>query len=305
MIGSLQSLSRSPLPAVLTVNLRGNRLHSLAGVERLLSLEQLNIQDNKLADPTEMARLTGIPNLKRVWVKRNPFTKTHSDYRVTAFNLFRNTPGYVDDIVVDDSGPGYSERKQLVDRVPELERQIVQPSIRIADQPVIVQRSKSAQPNSSEAAEVLTNTSRRKKAPRRRIVDLAHDETFARVPDEDLAATLDHDSDVVKRDTSRLVIDPVALRSTPTETLVEDVYEGSTEAPSDVSSEPTKQQEDYRAKVEALRQEFGSNWLSALGEQNWHNSHQFEVLQGQNMGHDALHRSGHHQVVVSGGRTLG
>jgi hypothetical protein len=136
-------------------------------------------------------------------------------------------------------------------------------------------------------------------------VDLAHDETFARVPDEDLAATLDHDSDVVKRDTSRLVIDPVALRSTPTETLVEDVYEGSTEAPSDVSSEPTKQQEDYRAKVEALRQEFGSNWLSALGEQNWHNSHQFEVLQGQNMGHDALHRSGHHQVVVSGGRTLG
>jgi hypothetical protein len=305
MIGSLQSLSRSPLPAVLTVNLRGNRLYSLAGVERLLSLEQLNIQDNKLADPTEMARLTGIPNLKRVWVKRNPFTKTHSDYRVTAFNLFRNTPGYVDDIVVDDSGPGYSERKQLVDRVPELEKQIAQPSIRIADQPVIVQRSKSAQPNSSEAAEVFTNTSRRKRAPRRRIVDLAHDETFARVPDEDLAATLDHDSDVVKRDTSRLVIDPVALRSTPTETLAEDVYEGSTEAPSDVSSEPTKQQEDYRAKVEALRQEFGSNWLSALGEQNWHNSHQFEVLQGQNMGHDALHRSGHHQVVVSGGRTLG
>ncbi|KIW65782.1 hypothetical protein PV04_08008 [Phialophora macrospora] len=305
MIGSLQSLSRSPLPAVLTVNLRGNRLHSLAGVERLLSLEQLNIQDNKLADPMEMARLTGIPNLKRVWVKRNPFTKTHSDYRVTAFNLFRNTPGYVDDIVVDDSGPGYSERKQLVDRVPELERQIAQPSIRIADQPVIVQQPNSARPNSSEAAEALTNTSRRKRAPRRRIVDLAHEETFARVPDDDLAATLDRDSGVIKRDTSRPSIDPVALRSTPTETLVGDVYDGSTEAVSVVSSEPTKQQEDYRAKVEALRQEFGSNWLSALGEQNWHNSHHFEVLQGQNMGHDTLHRSGHHQIIVSGGRTLG
>ncbi|EXJ57189.1 hypothetical protein A1O7_07536 [Cladophialophora yegresii CBS 114405] len=305
MIVSLQSLLRSPLPAVLTVNLRGNRLNSLAGVERLLSLEQLNIQDNKLADPMEMARLTCIPNLKRVWVKRNPFTKTHTDYRTTTFNLFRSTPGYVEDIVIDESGPGYSERKQLVDRVPEVERQIAQPSIRIAEQAVIVHQGNSAQPSSSEVAEVLTNTSRRKRAPRRRIVDLAHDETFARAPDEDMAATLDHDADVIEHDTVRLSIDPAVLRSTTTETLVEDVYDGFAEALSVVSSEPTKQQEDYRAKVEALRQEFGSNWLSALGEQNWHNSHQFEVLQGQNMGHDALHRSGHHQVIVSGGRTLG
>ncbi|OCT54144.1 Leucine Rich Repeat family protein [Cladophialophora carrionii] len=305
MIGSLQSLSRSPLPAVLTINLRGNRLNSLAGVERLLSLEQLNIQDNKLADPMEMARLTGIPNLKRVWVKRNPFTQTHTDYRITTFNLFRSTPGYVDDIVIDKSGPGYSERKQLVDRVPEVERQIVQPSIRIAEQPVIVQLANSAQPSSSEVAEVLTNGSRRKRAPRRRIVDLAHDDTFARVPDEDLAATLDPVADVVTQDAARLSVDPAGPRSTTMKTLAEDVYDGSTDALSVVSSEPTKHQEDYRAKVEALRQEFGSNWLSALGEQNWHNSHQFEVLQGQNMGHDALHRSGHHQIIVSGGRTLG
>ncbi|KAJ9615619.1 hypothetical protein H2200_001694, partial [Cladophialophora chaetospira] len=304
MIVSLQSLSRSPLPAVLTVNLRGNRLRSLAGVERLLSLEQLNVQENMLADSMEMARLTGIPNLKRVWVKRNPFTKIHTEYRVTTFNLFRKTPGYVDDIIIDEAGPGYSERKQLIDRVPELERHISEPSIRIAEQPIILQDSELARPGFSETAEAITNTSQRRKAPRRRIVDLAHDDTFARVPDEDLAASLNPGLDTTRHGISRASSDPAASRSTPAETLVDDPFDGSTQAPSVGSIETTQQQEDYRAKVEALRQEFGSNWLSALGEQNWNNSHQLEVLQAQNL-HDALHRSGHHQVIVSGGRTLG
>ncbi len=304
MIGSLQSLSRSPIPAVLTVNLKGNRLRSLAGVERLLSLEQLNVQDNQLADSMEMARLTGIPNLKRVWVKRNPFTKTQTEYRVTAFNLFRKTPGYVDDLVIDDSGPGYSERKQLVDRVPEVERHS-HPSIRIAEQPIIVQKSDPAQPTLSETADIMTSTSRRRKAPRRRIVDLAHDETFARVPDEDLAATLTTDTDLDKPEILRTFSDPTDSRSTPAETLVDDPFDGSTEAPSVGSNASTQQQEDYRAKVEALRQEFGANWLSALSEQNWHNSHHFEVLQGQNQNLDSLLRSGHQHVIVSGGRTLG
>lgn len=306
MITSLQSLSRSPLPAVLTVNLKGNRLRSLAGVERLLSLEQLNVQDNQLSDHMEMARLTGIPNLKRVWVKRNPFTKTQADYRVATFNLFRRTPGYVEDIVIDESGPGYSERKQLVDRVPEIERQLAQPSIRIAEQPIIIQRQESTAPSSSEVTEIMSNTtSRRKKAPRRRIVDLAHDEPFARVPDEDLAATLIPSATDGREEIGRTSSEPIISKSIPEETPVDDVFDGSTQAPSVESSEPTQQQEDYRAKVEALRHEFGSNWLSALGDQNWHNSHQFEVLQGQTLNHGALHRSGHHQVIVSGGRTLG
>ncbi|KAH0848161.1 leucine Rich Repeat domain-containing protein [Fonsecaea pedrosoi] len=305
MIGSLQSLSRSPLPAILTINLKGNRLRSLAGVEKLLSLEQLNVQDNQLSDPMEMARLTGIPNLKRIWVKRNPFTKTHSEYRVTTFNLFRKTPGYVEDIIVDDSGPGYSERKQLVDRVPEVERELSQPSVRIAEHPVIVQQSDPAQPGYSESAEIVMNTTRRKKPPRRRIVDLAHDETFARVPDEDLAATITPSANIMDHDNVPILSAPTISQSRLAEAVVDDVFDGSTEAPSVGSSEPAQQQDDYRAKVEALRQEFGSNWLNALGDQNWHNSHHFEVLQGQSLSHDALHRSGHQVMVSGGGRTLG
>lgn len=304
MIGSLQSLSRSPLPAVLTINLKGNRLRSLAGVERLLSLEQLNVQDNQITDSMEMARLTGIPNLKRIWVKRNPFTKSSSDHRIMTFNLFRKTPGYVEDIVIDESGPGYTERKQLVDRVPEVERQLAQPSIRIAELPVIVQQSEPSKVVYGVPGEVAMNSTRRKKAPRRRIVDLAKDEVGSRLPNEDLAAAVMAES--TSADHSRVLLSRTHSEpaSTSTNTPEPDTDESSVQTLVHRSSEQHTQADDYRAKLEALRQEFGSNWLSALGDQNWHNSHTVELGRGQVLGHDSLHRPGH-QVIVSGGRTLG
>lgn len=304
MIGSLQSLSKSPLPAVLTINLKGNRLRSLAGVERLLSLEQLNVQDNQISDSMEMARLTGIPNLKRIWVKRNPFTKSSSDYRITTFNLFRKTPGYVEDIVIDESGPGYSERKQLVDRAPEVERQLAQPSIRIAEIPVIVQQSEASKQGPNVPGEVAMNSTRRKKAPRRRIVDLAKDEGGSRVSSEDLAATIIADSTRTERSRAIMSRTHSEPASTLTDTAEPDTDESSVQTLVHRSSEQLVQEDDYRAKIEALRQEFGSNWLSALGDQNWHNSHTLEVGRGQVLDHNSLHRPGH-QVIVSGGRTLG
>jgi hypothetical protein len=307
MIGSLQSLSRFPLPAVLTVNLKANRLRSLAGVERLLSLEQLNIQDNQLSDPMEIARLTGIPNLKRIWVKRNPFTKSSSDYRVMTFNLFRKTPGYVDDITIDDSGPGYSERKHLVDRVPEAERQLSQPSIRIAESPVIIQHSVQASPLTAQNEAAPTSSTRRKKATRRRIVDLAKDETVGRIPDRDNAATLSpKPGNIIDRHMIPVGNGPQGPASNPAEMLDEELDADSTHPRTLATSEElASQEDDYRARIEALRQEFGSNWLNVFGDQNWHNSHHVEVSQGQALGgHHSLHRPGH-QVIVSGGRTLG
>ncbi|KAL4869178.1 hypothetical protein BDV12DRAFT_87475 [Aspergillus spectabilis] len=139
MIDSLHSLSRNPLPAITALNLRANRLRSLAGVERLLSLERLDLRDNKLSDPTEIARLTSLPEIREIWVAGNPFVKTHPNYRVVIFNLFRRTPGYSEDIIIDGSGPGYTERKQLVERAAEPE---LVPVIRstIADHSMLVSK---------------------------------------------------------------------------------------------------------------------------------------------------------------------
>ncbi|KAI5283258.1 hypothetical protein KEM55_001665, partial [Ascosphaera atra] len=58
-----------------------------------------------------------LPNLREIWVSGNPFTKTHMDYRITIFNLFRRAPGFYQDIVIDNAEPRYSEKKWLVRRV--------------------------------------------------------------------------------------------------------------------------------------------------------------------------------------------
>ncbi|KAL5598838.1 hypothetical protein BROUX41_003834 [Berkeleyomyces rouxiae] len=118
MIDSLLSLNRNPLPAISSLNLRANRLQSLSGIEKLLPLERLDLRENCLTDPTELARLTGIPYIREIWVDGNPFIRTHKNYRITIFNLFRKTAGYTEDLLIDGSGPTYSEKRYLVDRVP-------------------------------------------------------------------------------------------------------------------------------------------------------------------------------------------
>ena len=176
MIDSLRSLSRSPLPAITTLKLQSNRLQTLAGAEKLLSLENLNVQENKLIDPMEVARLTSLPNFRRMWVKHNPFTKLYSGYRVIIFNLFRNTPGYIDDVMIDDRFPNYKERTQLAERVTDVERRASPSAIRIVEAPVILQEPHPDKTIRGVSTEVSESTSRRKKTPRRRIVDLAHDD---------------------------------------------------------------------------------------------------------------------------------
>ncbi|KAL8762706.1 MAG: hypothetical protein Q9184_001360, partial [Pyrenodesmia sp. 2 TL-2023] len=121
MIEGLQSLIKSPLPAINALNLRANRLSSIVGVEKLLSLERLDLRENRIGDPAELARLTGLPDFREVWIVQNPFTKSHPNHRIVIFNLFRETPGLVNDISIDASGPAYNERKQLIDRVAEIE----------------------------------------------------------------------------------------------------------------------------------------------------------------------------------------
>jgi Leucine rich repeat len=198
MIDSLHSLSKNPLPAITTINLRGNRLSSLAGVERLLSLERIDIRENKLTDPTELARLTGIPGMLEVYVNRNPFTKTHTNYRVSIFNLFRATPGYMQDICIDNQSPSYSERKQLVDRAPEppiipiVKRQVVYPSVQ-SPQPVGLGSETpilydaffdkfESLGHSRKRSEHGRGSQRRKKGTRRRVVPIVQEDTVDAQP---------------------------------------------------------------------------------------------------------------------------
>ncbi|QUC18657.1 uncharacterized protein UV8b_02898 [Ustilaginoidea virens] len=188
MIDSLQSLTRNPLPAITALNLRANRLRSLAGIEKLYPLERLDLRDNRLTDPLELARLTGIPDIREVWLEGNPLTRTRKDYRVIIFNIFRSAPGYTEDVVIDGSGPSYSEKRLLVERAP-IPDSIPVVKSKVADGPAVVDVGKAAivhnvskEPTVTRkerpvpravTSEVNTSSSRRRKVSKRRIVDLA------------------------------------------------------------------------------------------------------------------------------------
>lgn len=315
MIESLHSLARNPLPAITALNLRSNRLASIAGVERLFPLERLDLRDNKIQDPTELARLTGIPEIREIWVACNPFTKSHGTYRITIFNLFRGTPGYCEDITLDALGPSYGERRQLRDRVPESEAvPVVKPlpldpeivdsfltrgasTVTASDlSEAKLDRAQRPLPHSTQS-EISVGTGRKKRGSRRRIVDLAKDDsslTYQSGLIEGLEPTTSairghlqsvDESDLSPR-TKPVVLDP---RQTPSKEIVHTQTKpaNSPRSPSllpaaDISdrghslAQEIKHHdlngETYRQKVEALKTEVGSDWLSVLSEEGWHKS---------------------------------
>ncbi|KAL3425577.1 leucine Rich Repeat domain-containing protein [Phlyctema vagabunda] len=199
MIDSLHSLTRNPLPAITALNLRSNRLISIAGIERLYPLERLDLRDNKISDPIEFARLTGIPEIREIWVTGNPFTKTHGAYRITIFNLFRSTPGYTEDILIDTYGPGYSERRSLVERVAEKPNVPVVkppppnyglPAVEV-NKPIIeyaaprdpaVLRKERPVPSTTMSEINRSASGRRKRTSKRRIVDLSSTDNSTNKP---------------------------------------------------------------------------------------------------------------------------
>ncbi|KAF2399529.1 hypothetical protein EJ06DRAFT_478592 [Trichodelitschia bisporula] len=390
MIESLHSLRRHPLPAITVLNLRGNRLPSLSGIERLPSLERVDLRENKLTDPTEIARLTGIPNIFDVFVNRNPFTKTHSNYRVAIFNLFRKTPGYTEDICIDGASPSYSERKALVDRVlepsnapfmkplpkdPEIEEPQTPPTYTATTSRESLpstptdsatdNRSRRSGHQRRKSDYGVSNSQRRRKATKRRIVELAQaDFNLERRQSEPVATHRSVATDHTPADLA-IKFDPVpvppkgvAAEDSTYGTSVEDTPERPpkpTDQPNIISAQiapppaqpallppletpsppllrtglrassdsaaPVMQpqfgpeSESYRQKIEALRTDLGSAWLSALSDEAWDaqqrgNTFSPSLPLGTGVGVAGVAASvpvvrAAGQGIVSGGRTLG
>lgn len=303
MIDSLHSLVRNPLPAITTLNLRSNRLASLAGVERLFSLERIDVRDNRLTDPTELARLTRMPDIQDVYVVKNPFVRTHSNHRVVIFNLFRSIPGYSEDIKIDNTGPSYSERRQLVDRVPETAvpdsrtppaEEELRPTVKSG--PPGVPADSQHEPSSSgrphhaqrEASSHGTASQRRRKGARRRIVELSQAEPSSPPPiTRSNTTTLGPDtSETSPRRNTEAGASYIgqSTSSAPQLPLIDTSVASSgavVASQTDEDDSPLAELEDisvnsdlYRQKIEALKTDLGNGWLTALSEDKWnqHNS---------------------------------
>ena len=339
MIESLHSLTRNPLPAITALNLRANRLISIAGVERLLSLERLDLRDNKIQDPTELARLTGIPDIHEVWVLRNPFVKTHSNYRVTIFNLFRKAPGYSEDLIIDSTSPGYSERRQLSQRVlepeavPVVKTLPVEPAVgltpRTASAADAVKDLSSSKTNGVERpslpqhtqSEAAVGSAHRRKGARRRIVDLAQDQSppivhqrFQKEPSGSFHTILSNDcTEDVSSGIKPSLLPPLQTSSDSPVSRMMDISDGRyadiTDKGRSLASEIQSLNingETYKQKVEALKNEVGSDWLNILREKDWNNREGIEASR-QPYNHPGPTQAFRASSlgITSGGRTLG
>ncbi|MCJ1397062.1 hypothetical protein MMC11_000254 [Xylographa trunciseda] len=357
MIESLHSLARNPLPAITALNLRSNRLASLAGIERLLSLERLDLRDNKLSDPTETARLTGIPDIREIWVLNNPFVKSHSNYRVTILNLFRSTPGYTEDIVIDNAAPGFGERRQLRDRVAEGESvPIVKPAPTdwehsnfpgLKEAPTRTALQVDAIPQRLvphvTPSDAIIGSGRRRKGPKRRIVDLSIDENQHDNQTRRTLAVPQKTSQVAFSDVNQVVIvdpDQASPRTQPGFPFHKDDAslsvppslpafnsailspDFSLTSPETGKSEESRKSltkhlqqnlggEAYRRRVEALKDEFGTAWLNVLSHDTWDGQTPEEQTPtspfplGSPVQPDMSSMRATIQGIVSGSRTLG
>lgn len=320
VINDLRTLKHSPLPAITALNLRSNRLSELAGIETLYPLERLDLRENQIRDPVELKRLTGIPELREIYVEGNPFTRTYRDYRVTLFNFFRQTAGFTEDIIIDGTGPSYSEKKRLVERVP------VPPAVPVVKQPTAplpaidvskpaivydtprepaVLRKERPIPKAT-TSEIHNSSSRRKRAPKRRIVDLSSTDTkggsnAAQLqPAPSIAGYAGQKHTFHKEQTSKLKTytteaplpkyniscdETLPSQATQVQTAadINSMCFGTSSTPqlpslftykSTEPDWPDPQQweidaEVYRRKIEALRDEVGSGYLSVLSEEPW------------------------------------
>ncbi|RKF76454.1 putative leucine-rich repeat-containing protein [Golovinomyces cichoracearum] len=291
MINSLHSLAKNSLPAITALNLRSNRLSSLDGIEFLQNLERLDIRDNNIINPTEISRLTRIPDVREIWVSGNPFTKSHANsYRVTIFNMFRQTPGYKEDINIDMYAPGYSEKRQLSERVTE------KPNLSKTKAPLDTsmyppQTISKDQSNPSSTGEITTNTFKQNTSSRSENVGLEVSDlsaSKANIPStentinatskpetgsivsnlEPLLQTLTCNTSVPhnnqsKKDISRKNNTFTSL-TPPTEIVSIEAPQSNSDSQSWNISENM-----YRKKLDVLRNEAGKEWLTVLSEDSW------------------------------------
>ncbi|SPO26167.1 uncharacterized protein UTRI_02443 [Ustilago trichophora] len=76
------------LPAIRVLNLAKNRLESLCGLERLYTLQRIDLRGNAIYEAGEVGRLAPLPAIAEVWVKDNPLVEELVDYRVDCFVEF-------------------------------------------------------------------------------------------------------------------------------------------------------------------------------------------------------------------------
>ncbi|GJJ71325.1 hypothetical protein EMPS_03675 [Entomortierella parvispora] len=100
---------------IAVLDLRGNRLESLCGLERLWNLEKVDVRENQLKEAAEVGRLAALPGIREVWSEKNPFCATQPKYRLEILAVFKAN-GH--DLLLDGMFASFTEKRTLVQMSP-------------------------------------------------------------------------------------------------------------------------------------------------------------------------------------------
>ncbi|KAF8948971.1 hypothetical protein BGZ47_000646 [Haplosporangium gracile] len=114
MISGVQSIYQI-LGNIAILDLRGNRLESLSGLERLWNLEKVDVRENHLDEAAEVGRLAALPGIREVWSERNPFCLIQPKHRLEILAVFKAN-GH--DLMLDGSLASFNEKRLLANMSP-------------------------------------------------------------------------------------------------------------------------------------------------------------------------------------------
>ncbi|KAG0375369.1 hypothetical protein BGX24_009214 [Mortierella sp. AD032] len=114
MISSVQAIYQI-LGNIAVLDLRGNRLESLCGLERLWNLEKIDVRDNHLDEAAEVGRLAALPGIREVWSEKNPFCTFQTKYRLEILAVFKAN-GH--DLLLDGTFASFTEKRSLTNMSP-------------------------------------------------------------------------------------------------------------------------------------------------------------------------------------------
>ncbi|KAG0048553.1 hypothetical protein BGZ83_006516 [Gryganskiella cystojenkinii] len=100
---------------IAVLDLRGNRLESLCGLERLWNLEKVDVRENQLKEAAEVGRLAALPGIREVWSEKNPFCTFQPKYRLEILAVFKAN-GH--DLLLDGTFASFTEKRALVNISP-------------------------------------------------------------------------------------------------------------------------------------------------------------------------------------------
>ncbi|CAG8527058.1 2200_t:CDS:2 [Ambispora leptoticha] len=95
---------------VTKLDLRNNRVENLCGLERVITLEWVDVRENRLTDWAEIGRMTVVPGIREIYVEGNPLTYLQTNYRVNIFTEYKKNNL---DILLDGYGPSMKENRKI------------------------------------------------------------------------------------------------------------------------------------------------------------------------------------------------